>query len=232
MSITCVRAPSRTTSQARAPAASSSSGGGRRVASMVVASLTGAASVRPVYDSGVALRGRATNPPGPQGAARPGRASLLLLVARMSPRLSARRSLRRSLRRAPPMVFALVAGATLAACQRDTQAPPPGALTVRFSPLPAAVDQLVLATARMRIDRIGVFGDVPPRYPPIPAAVDLDALSAGAAFTFSNQPQGVYSRVAFAFENILVDGTWRGTPFEARAGMLRGSMVDLRSPAG
>lgn len=127
----------------------------------------------------------------------------------------------------------LVGLVVLAACDPETHGPRSGVITVDIAPRPAATAGLVLSTARMHLDHIGVFGDTAP---PPPVDADLDALSSGLDVTFTDQPQGLYSRVRFGVSRVVINGAWRGVPLEARIDMGPGpgnmNVVDLRAPSG
>src|SRR5439155_3826993 len=113
------------------------------------------------------------------------------------------------------------------------QPPKPGLLTVTFVPTAPATPDLVLSSGTLRLDHILVIGDAPPpmHMPPM-QAVNLDVLSSGGSLTFTMLPPGVYSRVQLVFENVMLQGTWRGMPFQARLAVFRPMPVDLRSPTG
>lgn len=108
--------------------------------------------------------------------------------------------------------------AAAAACGSPPMVPSPGALTVGFAPLPIDLPELKLDLGSLRLERIVVLGAAPPPRSPMPARseVDLDLRTAGSSLRFAALPQGIYSRVLFAPDSLVVDGTWRGTPLRVR----------------
>jgi hypothetical protein len=127
------------------------------------------------------------------------------------------------------LLFALA----LAACGPPI-APDPGVLTVTFTPTKPQNPDVQLTTAKMRLDRVMVFGNqpppMPPPGPPMPMGFDFDALSTGMSLVYTKLPQGLYSRVQFDLLNVVMDGTWKGTPFHARLATFRPVPADARSP--
>ena len=128
------------------------------------------------------------------------------------------------------VAVALLGG--LAGCGGPDDRPRAGELSVTFIPLPASVPELQLTSATMRLSHIGVFGNAPPPPgPPPPNDLAFDALDGGVRRDFM-LPPGIYSRVQLAYENVVINGTWRGTPFQVRLAMMRGFPVDLRATVG
>ena len=128
------------------------------------------------------------------------------------------------------VAVALLGG--LAGCGGPDDRPRAGELSVTFIPLPASVPELQLTSATMRLSHIGVFGNAPPPVgPPPPNDLAFDALDGGVRRDFM-LPPGIYSRVQLAYENVVINGTWRGTPFQVRLAMMRGFPIDLRATVG
>jgi hypothetical protein len=119
----------------------------------------------------------------------------------------------------------------LAAGCGPTPPPRPGVIHVQFTAGAVSLPELTISDGEMRLERIMVFGNVPPPMPPPPPkGALLDLLSpTGSEVVLGMLPRGVYSRVTFDFANVGVTGTWRGTPFDVNLGAFRGEMVDLRS---
>jgi hypothetical protein len=128
--------------------------------------------------------------------------------------------------------FALGAVLGLLACG-GPDAHHPGKLTLSVLPSAASTPDLVLTRATMRLEHVQVFGNVPPPRPPPPIDLSFDALaSGGVSQMFAHLPPGVYSRVQLSVDDVMIEGTWRGTPFTARFMMFGGAPVDLRSLSG
>ena len=120
----------------------------------------------------------------------------------------------------------------LVGCGGPDDRPRPGELSVTFIPVQGSVPEPQLTAATMRLSHIGVFGNAPPPGgPPPPNDINFDALGGGVRRDFT-LPPGIYSRVQLAYENVVINGTWRGTPFQVRLGMMRGFPVDLRATVG
>jgi hypothetical protein len=143
------------------------------------------------------------------------------------------------------LAFAVAATFALGGCsgEDDSTVPSPGTVTVRFATRPFDTAGLTVATARLRIRDLLVIGNVPPPppppFPPPPGSAppppppntrfDFDVLSAGRGVSFDFYPQGLYSRVLFAFDRVTIEGTWNRTPFRVAIGAFMGVRVDLRS---
>jgi hypothetical protein len=129
------------------------------------------------------------------------------------------------------VMLALTAAA--AGCGPPDHPPQAGQLSVTFTPRPPALANLMLASGALSLDHILVLGDAPPpMHPPMMPPLDLDVLGSGASITLTMLPPGVYSRVQLSFEDVLIQGTWRGTPFQVRIAAFRPAPVDMRSPTG
>jgi hypothetical protein len=123
-------------------------------------------------------------------------------------------------------------GATaLAGCgsQPGNGGPPDGVLTVAVQPTVSAVSGLQLTSGHMQIEGLTVLGDVAPDGRSMVSEFNLDLLSAGASFSLSMLPQGVYSRVRLNVDHASVAGTWNGTPLTVSLESDDGAAVDLRS---
>jgi hypothetical protein len=140
------------------------------------------------------------------------------------------------------ILAAFALSAACAACgPSETPTPPPAApqATVTFSSKALEVDaNLVLQDATMRLSHVHVFGDTPQvgpsQGPPTGQPtdrLDFDALAAaGGMLTFA-VPQGLYSRVEFQPEHIVLDGKWKGVTFHALLASVHGPRVDRRTSA-
>jgi hypothetical protein len=121
------------------------------------------------------------------------------------------------------------AGTTIA--DAGTQTTP---VTITFAPNAPTVANLTLMTATMTLSHVHVLGDTPPSGPPPgpkPMEMDsvtFDAIVAGGSLTLT-PPPGLYSRVQFTVENVMLAGTWDGTPFTAHLATFQGPRVDLRA---
>ncbi len=138
-----------------------------------------------------------------------------------------------------------MATSALGTCSGEDEptVPSPGSVTVRFAPRPFDTAGLTVQTARLHIRDLLVIGNVPPPpprpFPPPPGSgppppppntrFDLDVLSPPRGVSFDFYPQGLYSRVLFAFDRVTIDGTWNRTPFRVAVGAFMGVRVDLRS---
>jgi hypothetical protein len=111
---------------------------------------------------------------------------------------------------------------------------PPGKAMVQFMPASLAVENLTLTSAVMHLHDIRIIGDIaPPPTELIPnGELNLDVLSSGASLSFTGMPQGVYSRLQLAFDNVVIAGAWRNTSFMAHIAQFGGPRVDLRSADG
>ena len=133
----------------------------------------------------------------------------------------------------------------LLACSDEMPAgPQPGVATVAFAPRPLTIPYIGLTSAKLRLNRLEIIGNVPPPppnqpppdhpppdLPPRPPGVDLDALSEdGASATLEGLPQGLYSRVRFLLGRITLEGCVQGTRFHV-ALMPFGVVVDIRASA-
>ena len=111
----------------------------------------------------------------------------------------------------------------LLACSDDTTSgPQPGVATVAFAPRSLTIPYIDLSSARLRLDRLEIIGNVPPpppnrpppdEPPPRLPGIDLDALSEGTSATIEDLPQGLYSRVRFLLGRVTLEGTVQATRF-------------------
>lgn len=107
-----------------------------------------------------------------------------------------------------------------------------GILTLDLNPTVSAVSGLQLTSGRVQIEGLTVLGDVAPDGRSMVSEFNLDVLSAGASFSLSMLPQGVYSRVRFSVDHANVAGSWRGMPLTVSLEPdddNGASVVDLRS---
>jgi len=129
----------------------------------------------------------------------------------------------------------------LVACSDEMGAgPQPGVANVGFAPRALTIPYINLASAKLRIDRLEIIGNVPPpppdpnrpppEFPPRVPSIDLDALSDGASATLERLPQGLYSRVRFLLGRITLEGAVQNTRFHV-ALMPFGAVVDIRASA-
>ena len=103
-------------------------------------------------------------------------------------------------------------------------------LTISIAPVPADVPGLALTVAKMRLEHLAAFGNTPPSRHGEggmgPDDLNLDALGGPVSLALPLS-QGIYSRVEFEFQDVTIEGTWRGTPFRARLAGFAGRKVDL-----
>ncbi len=125
----------------------------------------------------------------------------------------------------------------LLACSEDTPAgPQPGIATVAFAPRALTIPYIDLSSARLRLDRLEIIGNVPPppnrpppdEPPPWLPSIDLDALSEGTSATVEDLPQGLYSRVRFLLGRVTLEGTVLSTRFHVTLRPF-GRVVDIRA---
>ena len=154
------------------------------------------------------------------------------------------RDMNRSVSAFPGVCGLVIMTLALLACSEDMPAgPQPGVATVAFAPRPLTIPYINLTSARLRIDRLEIIGNVlpppptqpppdhpPPDSPPRFPGVDLDALSDGASATLERLPQGLYSRVRFLLGRITLEGSVQSTRFHI-ALMPWGVGVDVRASA-
>jgi hypothetical protein len=130
----------------------------------------------------------------------------------------------------------------LLACEDGPSAgPQPGIATVAFAPRPLTLPYINLSSARLRLDRLEVIGNVPPPPPPpqqgpppqeLPPRMpgfDLDALSKSSSTSIEDLPQGLYSRVRFILGRITLEGSVQSTNFHVALRPF-GVIVDIRAP--
>jgi hypothetical protein len=120
----------------------------------------------------------------------------------------------------------------LVGCGPGPTPPPPGVAYVKVTPTPPSLADLTVTSAKMSLDHIVIVGNVPP--PPNGGPMinlHLDALGQSQEAKIEMLPQGVYSRVQFGFDMVMMSGTWKGTPFTVMFSPPPRAMppVDLRS---
>jgi hypothetical protein len=142
--------------------------------------------------------------------------------------------MRHASRRGRRSCRALVALVAVAGCHGQVGAPPPpdGVLTLSIAASASPAEPLQLTSASLGIERLTVLGDVAPDARAMVAEAHIDLLSTGKTLTFMMLPQGLYSRVQFRFEELSLQGSWRGTPLSVHLDSDNGELVDLRSAAG
>jgi hypothetical protein len=135
--------------------------------------------------------------------------------------------------------MAMMALALLACSEDMASSPQPGLATVAFAPRPLTIPYIDLSSARLRLDRLEIIGNVPPPLPapgqpppleppPRPPGIDLDALSEGTSETVEDLPQGLYSRVRFLLGRVTLEGTVQATKFHVTLRPF-GRVVDIRA---
>jgi hypothetical protein len=140
----------------------------------------------------------------------------------------------RSPRTGPGLVAWCVWAALLAGCGPPASRPPQNdTLTLTFSSTPLSAANLTVQSATLALSGIVVFGDTSSAMGRDQDRPVLDIVAAGAADVHVEElPPGVYSRVSFNADNMMLRGSWRGTPLQIDVGEFGGGMVALRSRAG
>jgi hypothetical protein len=136
-------------------------------------------------------------------------------------------------RRSWGRVAALAAALALTGCGNGPVTPPDeGVLTLRFVPTSPAVSPLALSSSRLTIENLTLLGDVAPDGRSMLSELTIDLLSSGVSFMFTMLPQGLYSRVRFSVDKVVLEGSWRGVPLHVQLEVDNAPIVDLRSAAG
>jgi hypothetical protein len=81
----------------------------------------------------------------------------------------------------------------------------------------------------MSLEPIAIYGDAPP--PPagaVPPSIQLDLLGQGSAVELDGLRPGLYSGVQLDFHNVMLEGTWQGTPFTLQPER-SGAPINLRA---
>jgi hypothetical protein len=131
------------------------------------------------------------------------------------------------------LVTLMLALTAAAGCEQPDHPPNAGQLSITFTPKPPTLANLTLGSGALSLDHILVLGDAPPpMHPPMMPPVGVDVLGSPTSVTLTMLPPGVYSRVQLTFEDVLIQGTWRGAAFQVRIAAFRPAPVDMRSPTG
>ena len=133
--------------------------------------------------------------------------------------------------------LALITLASLACSEDPASGPQPGVATVAFAPRALTIPYIDLSSAKLRLDRLEIIGNVPPPPPQFPPpdeppprlpGIDLDALSEGTSTTVEDLPQGLYSRIRFLLGRVTLEGTVQSTRFHVTLRPF-GRVVDIRA---
>jgi hypothetical protein len=139
-------------------------------------------------------------------------------------------------------ILPIVALTALSGCLQpsDPSTPPaPGTLSLGFTPVAPALSGLTLTRAATVLEDIAVLGDVAPDDRSMISMVNVDLTAAGLSFSFTDLPQGLYSRVRFEVDSLDIEGTWKGVPLRVQIqpegyadAETNDLFIDLRSPVG